>query len=49
MTVGSGVEQPDEVHPDVGRAGPFALLFEDQLLDREAPRPPPSTGQSTPA
>ena len=29
-----GVEEADEVHPDVGRAGPLALLLEDQLFDR---------------
>ena len=29
-----GVEETDEVDPDVGGVGPLELLFEDQLLDR---------------
>ena len=37
---GAGVEEADEVHPDVGGVGPLELLLEDQLLDRgRAPAP----------
>ena len=34
-----GMEQPDEVHPDVGRVGPLELLEVDQLLDRARAAP----------
>ena len=33
------VQQPDEVHPDVGRPRPLALLLEDQLLHRRGAAP----------
>ena len=31
---GAGVQEPDEVHPDIGRMGPLELLQVDELLDR---------------
>ena len=40
----SGVQQADEVDADVGRAGPLALLLEDQLLDRVS-APPAALGR----
>ena len=35
----SGVEQPDEIHADVRRAGALGFLEEDQMLGRRRAAP----------